>query len=155
MESPAKHPAFSYLGSRGPSARTTSLLLGAAAAVHVYWAAGGVWPAAGRDALAETVIGPGARFPSAVATYSVAVVLTAGALVVAGADREWRRPVSPKAYRAAARVGAAILGLRGAAGLATSLAAGLDAPYYRWDAALYSPLCLLLAAGAWRAGRDR
>lgn len=152
--------AFAPLAALWPSPRATSLLLAALAATHVYWAAGGVWPAASRESLAETVVGPGPRFggpgatfPPDIATYGVAAVLAGGSLVVTGAAHKWRRPVPPEAYSAAARVGAGILAVRGVVGLTTSLAARLEAPYHRWDVVVYSPLCLLLAAGVWRAAR--
>ena len=153
MDHPTTRRASGYLAALRPSPRTTSLVLAALAGVHVYWAAGGVWPAADRETLAEIVIGPGARYPPDLATHGVAAVLAVGSLVVTGAAHKWRRPVSPEVYVAAAHVGAGILAVRGVAGLATSLVAGLDVPYRRRDVALYSPLCLLLAAGIWHAAR--
>lgn len=151
MDRPTNRHVLADLAARGLSPRATSLALATLAATHVYWAAGGVWPAASRESLAETVVGPGAAFPPDIATYGVAAVLAGGSFVVAGAARRWRRPVSPESYGAAARVGAAILAVRGIVGLTTSLAAGLEAPYHRWDVVVYSPLCLLLAAGVWKA----
>ena len=152
MDHPTSRRVFACLAALRPSPRTTSLVLAALAGTHVYWAAGGVWPAANRETLAENVVGPGARFPPDLALYGVAAVLAAGSLVVTGAAHKWRSPVPLEVYAAAAHVGAGILAVRGVVGLASSLVAGLDAPYRRWDVALYSPLCLLLAAGVWHAG---
>lgn len=121
-------------------------LLLAAAAVHAYWATGGVWPAASGRALAQAVVGPTQeKMPSPSACAAVAILLTAAAaIVLARAELvslpgpEWIVPVGTWVV-----VGA--LAARGVIGLVTSLAAGREATYHRLDVLAYSPLCLTIA----------
>ena len=113
------------------------------AALHVAWGFGSTWPLSNREAFNEAVIGRDAE-PSAGACFAVAGALVAGAALVSGRPEElpWRRP------GAAAVV--AVLGLRGALGLAgrTDLAVpGSVGPRFRrLDRRWYGPLCLALAA---------
>lgn len=120
----------------------TALLV--VAAVHGYWALGGHWPARERALLAETVVGPGQPMPGAAATWSVAVLLVAAAAIVLGTGLGtgiWL-------FRAGALVVGAVLLVRGVAGLYLSGVANRESTFARLDLRIYSPLCLLLAAGS-------
>lgn len=143
-----------------PSARLVRLsgvavpaVLAVTAVIHAAWAYGWRWPGGSDSALAERVVGPDAALPSAAMTWAVAaLILVAGMLVRAAAV----------GTSAIARVGAwgvgAVLFLRGALYIPVDLAGGMDDIYERLDLAIYSPLCLLLGAGAMvvaGAARDR
>ena len=82
--------------------------------------------------------------PPEPATWAVAGLLLAAAGLVGAAGRGARAvPV-----RAGALGVAGVLLARGSAGLALDVAGGFDTVYQRLDAAIYSPLCLALGAGA-------
>jgi len=118
-----------------------------AAAVHVYWAAGGTWPGTDRSDLARKVVGNTDEFPSTIMTIGVAALLTAGAVLVGGATGLWALPVSASLVRMASWVVAAVLVARGALGLIVSgwrQATGNGTPFTIRDALVYSPLTLLL-----------
>lgn len=119
------------------------------AAIHLAWAFGVTWPASSPAELARAVLG------SPEATAMPAPVMTAAiaaALVVAGAA-VLARGAGSGAWRAAGHLGTAlvagVLALRGVAGLAQSLLAPdtVTELYRVLDLAVYSPLCLVLAAG--------
>jgi hypothetical protein len=131
------------VGQRSPAAIAGVGLTGLAA-LHVAWAAGSSWPFASRAELADSVVGT-AEVPGPAACLAVAAALGAAAALAGG----WpsRHPV----IRASGTAGAAaVLAARGALGLAgrTSLISpGSDSPRFRrLDRAVYSPLCLSLAA---------
>jgi hypothetical protein len=124
------------------------VLLLALAAVHVYWGAGGAWPARDRVELVELVVGKprGEPFPSASACALVALLLVATAALVSGV--RWARPGG--GVEDMLRIGvwgsALVLTLRGAGGLAW----GLGKPhlralrFFRYNLFVYSPLALTL-----------
>ena len=138
-------------GARGPGGPPAAGLAAAGgllaiAGVHAYWALGGTWPGSDRRELAELVVGPSTKvLPPAPLTWGVAGALAAGAGAVGAATFG----VQARIVRTAALGTAGVLALRGAGGLAWALSTGLREPYYKLDAALYSPLCVALAAGAW------
>jgi len=148
--------------SRG-GARAASGLLGVvglagAGALHVGWARGSTWPAADAADLADLVVGRAPTdepagppaVPGAAASFAVAGLLGAVALLTAGASG--LLPVgSGRAQHLArfgARVAAGVLLARGSSGLlAPSL--GIDGASDRfrtWNRRLYSPLCLGLGS---------
>ena len=114
------------------------------AALHAAWALGWRWPGGTDRALADRVVGEGAAVPPEPATWAVAGLLLAAAGLVGAAGRGARAiPV-----RAGALGVAGVLLARGSVGLAVDVAGGFDTLYQRLDAAIYSPLCLILGAGA-------
>jgi hypothetical protein len=136
------------------AALAAAALLAGAAAIHVVWATGNPWPAADADAFARTVLGarPEAGMPSAFASLVVAGLLGTAATVVlsTGGWLDGRLPRRPS--QAIAWTVAAVLALRGAAGLVGSgLLELTPVPFRWWDLGLYAPLCLGIAALAGRA----
>lgn len=125
----------------------TATALLSVAGVHAYWARGGYWPAPDRDHLAETVVGPGQPFPSIWATWSVAGLLLAAAVLVAGTGLGVDRWI----FRTGAAVVAAVLALRAVAGFAVSGVVRPESTFARLDIRYFSPLCLALALGAFLA----
>lgn len=113
------------------------------AALHAYWALGGTWPGHDTRSLAETVVGPGAAFPPAPATWAVAGLLATSAAATASvkAGRGPRVPALAMTWA----TGLALLA-RGGIGLPVSLASGLDTRFGRLDALIYSPLSLTLGS---------
>ena len=119
------------------------------AGVHAYWAVGGVWPGTDADSLHRTVVGgaPGRYSPGPTATWMVAAMLLAAALTVLGGAGLLPLPVPRLWLRTLARVGAAVLLLRGIQGfvdvrMRPETAGG---PFARLNVWFYSPLCLVLA----------
>jgi hypothetical protein len=119
--------------------------LAALAALHVVWAAGSPWPAAGPAELADAVLGNGATaLPPAWASAAVAAALAGAAAAVHRAAR----PAASPGARALTLGVAGAFALRGAAGATLDLAGGLRRRYQRLDLAVYSPLCGAIGAGA-------
>ena len=121
-------------------------LLGAAA-VHVYWAAGGTWPGSDRFDLARKVVGDTDDFPSTVATLGVVALLLVAALVVGAGTGLWSLPLPERMVRAAAWAVVTVLFLRGVVGLVLSgirQARGRGTAFSIRDVLIYSPLTLLL-----------
>ncbi|MFV2000118.1 MAG: DUF3995 domain-containing protein [Acidimicrobiia bacterium] len=118
-----------------------------AAALHLYWAAGGTWPGADRSDLARKVVGSTDKFPSTAMTLGVAALLVAGGVVVGGATGVWTLPTSDTLVRAASWVVGLVLVVRGLAGLILSgrhQVGGRGTPFSIRDLVIYSPLTLLL-----------
>lgn len=131
------------------AAALAAALLAAVAALHAYWALGGVWPGRDAESLARTVVGgaPGTRFPGAAATWGVVAALCGAAGVTLGAAGLVALPAPPAVVRGAAYLGGAVLGLRGLAGFveARLRPSSVGSPYARLNVLVYSPLCLVLA----------
>jgi hypothetical protein len=110
-----------------------ALVLAAIAGLHVYWAAGGLWPGRDRRELADKVIGP-VDMPAMLPCLVVAAALLVAAVLVATR--------APLAWGVAA-----VLGLRGVYGFveARLRPSVLTTPYHRLSTRFYSPLCLALA----------
>lgn len=118
-------------------------LLAGIAAIHAAWALGWRWPGGSDQALADRVVAPGAELPSAAMTWGVVGILSVAIAAVMAAT------VSDRALPRLASWGVAgALGLRGVVGVVTDFTAGFDDIYEHLDLAIYSPLCLGLAAGA-------
>jgi hypothetical protein len=122
----------------------------AIAALHGYWALGGVWPGDDPESLARTVVGgpPGMRMPGAAACWAVAVALVGAVAVALGAAGILAMPLPRWLVRGAALLGAGVLVLRGLVGFA-DLRLRPDtagSPFVRLNRWIYSPLCLALAA---------
>jgi hypothetical protein len=131
--------------------RLTVAALLTLAGLHAAWGRGSAVPFADRDRLADAVIGRH-DVPSAAACYAVATALAAGAALVGD------RPAIPHDVRRIGLLGlAGVFGLRGTIGLVgrTDLVSPGSASerFRRLDRRVYSPLCLLLAAGSLAARR--
>jgi hypothetical protein len=119
------------------------------AALHGYWALGGLWPGRDSASLARTVVGspPGSAAPGPGPCWLVAVLLLGAAATVLGAAGLLPLPVPAAAVRWAALLGAAVLLVRGLEGFADRWIrpASAGSPFARLNVLLYSPLCLLLS----------
>lgn len=122
-----------------------SLVLALLAAVHAWWAVGGIWPAASEPDLARAVIGDGRiRMPPPWQCASVALVLAA---LGAWPWVVMRWPDSQLVLMGSVVIGAVFF-LRGTAGYSARWRARFTAqPFRTRDFYLYSPLCLALAVG--------
>jgi hypothetical protein len=129
------------------------VVLLAIAGLHAAWASGSSWPAKDREALADLMAGrAGGAVPPPAACLTVATLLASGSVLVAG----WPRRL-PWLQRAGASAVAAVLGIRGACGVAGRtdvVSPGSTSPAFRrLDRRYYSPLCLVLAAAAASSAR--
>jgi hypothetical protein len=131
-----------------------SALLGAAAALHFYWAAGGLRPARTPRQLIDTVIGDPrlTRMPPAWLTALVGLALTAAAVLPVIAFPPLWMPLKLSffdilhAMEVMAAVGFIFIA-RGIMGYLPFWRRRHSAqPFARYDVWLYSPLCLLLGA---------
>jgi hypothetical protein len=119
----------------------------ALAALHVYWAlAGGAGPAT----VPTRPDGVPLFRPGRGATLAVAGALLGAALVVMGRGGVAALPVPPGLYRAGTWGLGAVLGLRavGDFGYVGVFKRERRTAFARRDTMLYSPLCAVLAAGA-------
>ncbi|MFN8609102.1 MAG: DUF3995 domain-containing protein [Vulcanimicrobiota bacterium] len=99
--------------------------------LHLYWGAGGLWPARTRPQLASMIIGD-RPLPGPVACLTVAALLVLG---------PWIFP----------RLSSLVFILRGGLGfMETSLRPGIrGTPYQRLSMRIYSPLSLILGVLLW------
>jgi hypothetical protein len=123
--------------------------------LHVYWAVGGTW---GNSATIPTVNGRPTLNPSPLATYLVAFLLAAGAVIMCGRAGLFNaRPVG-LLFRVGSWCLFAVFLLRSIGNLKTFgfLKSVQGTTFAYWDTHLYSPLCLVLAvlAGVVSSGRD-
>ena len=115
--------------------------LAAVGGLHAYWAGGGRWPGHDDASLAAIVVGPpGTRWPGAAATWAVTGLLATAAGLVAAAGTGHGGRVAQLGARGVSTVMLA----RGAGGLV--LSRHRSHRFAQLDVALYSPLCLALAA---------
>jgi hypothetical protein len=119
------------------------------AALHGYWALGGVWPGRDAESLARTVVGgpPGMAFPGRAATWAVVAVLLTGAMTALAAGGLIVTSLPMRVVRSLALVGAAVLLVRGVEGFfdVRLRPETAGSPFVRLNVVLYSPLCLVLA----------
>ncbi|WP_188835112.1 DUF3995 domain-containing protein [Flexivirga endophytica] len=133
--------------------RLVAGVIGSTGALHLVWAAGSSFPARTRRELAHAVIGTTGKsggLPSAVPTAAVGAALVglAGLVVAQPYSDVLRAAGIPSTRRldVALRIAEAVFGARGVIGLIGPT--GSRHPRYRvLNAVVYSPLCLLLAAG--------
>lgn len=136
-------------------AGTTAAVLGGLGVLHLLWRSGRSWPARDEIVLVRHVVGvPGMRrAPGALActTVAAALGLTAGAAVATTARDQWFR----SAGNLVTGVASAVLALRAGHGLLSSTLtpARVTTEYRALDLAVYSPLCLALAAALHRLRR--
>jgi Ca2+/Na+ antiporter len=127
-----------------------TVIVGAIALLHGYWAAGGLWPGRSQAELAAIVVGrPGMRRMPSARLSAVVTVMLAGLAA-------WPLLLSPlvACYLASqlAAVGTVLVAaaflVRGVAGYTPFMASRHSAePFARYNRSLYSPICLLVGAG--------
>jgi Protein of unknown function (DUF3995) len=122
------------------------ILLTVIAALHAYWAFGGLWPAATEQSLVATVIGAPewSRMPSMPLTMMVAGLIFAAGIIALSAGGVFS--LAPKWL---ARIGAGVLALifigRGLAGYSAAFASPEKIePFATLNFWYYSPLCLAI-----------
>ncbi|MFF4675109.1 DUF3995 domain-containing protein [Streptomyces sp. NPDC001279] len=124
--------------------RISVTALTALSGLHVAWGLGSPWPLPDRKTFSDVVVGR-PEAPGPVACFAVAGALGTAALLVGGRPRR-----HPALSRLGAAGVAAVLGVRGAAGLSGRtdlLSPGSVSPRFRrLDRLAYSPLCLAIAA---------
>ncbi|WP_088348029.1 MULTISPECIES: DUF3995 domain-containing protein [Rhodomicrobium] len=131
-------------------AATLTVILAAIAALHAYWALGGLWPGRDQTELARTVVGNVGvtHMPPASLTAIVAALIAAVAawpLLIA----PLLRLVLPHVVIAAATIliGAVFM-LRGLLGYSEAMRRRHAAePFATYNRLYYSPLCLALGGG--------
>jgi hypothetical protein len=131
-----------------PVSVASAVVLGLLAVLHAIWAFS-PWPLRSRARFAEVVVGVDERDlppPAAVLGVAGLLALAAGLVLMRSGVVA---PVGPERVpRWGVRVLAAVLLLRGVAGLVVSGSGRGTSPeaFRRLDLAVYSPLCLALAA---------
>ncbi len=126
-----------------------ALLIGIAA-LHAYWALGGLWPALTEADLIKTVIGAPdfERMPPSWMTFTVAALLVVAGLIALSASG-----VVSLGWAWLARLSAGVIALifiaRGIAGYWIGFATQMERtqPFATYDLLFYSPLCLVIGAG--------
>ncbi|WP_327355964.1 DUF3995 domain-containing protein [Streptomyces sp. NBC_01304] len=124
-------------------------VLAADAALHLFWATGSTWPAADEKSLSYAVLGLDTPFTPPVLVPLALLLLTASGIVLARAGRRTR------VLQLGVRAVTLGLSARAAAGLLWLVTKSPDSAFYWLNLALYTPLCLTLAAAALRVGRSR
>ncbi len=118
-----------------------ALVLVAIAGVHGVWAREHWWPVGDPDDFRETVMGPTARLPRPIESWTVAALLA-----VAAALTTWATVGDePQLITIGVLVAAGVLVLRGAGGFVMSTFLQRDSRFAVLDRRIYSPLCLGLA----------
>ena len=128
---------------------TASALLLVVAAIHVYWAVGGTWPARDSESLASAVMGPtSTRMAPWWASLAVAAALGLGAALVLGRAGliDLRLPDLLVHVGVWGLSGVFLLRAAGGFVLSGFVRARKPDVFSRLDAAIYSPLCLTIAA---------
>ena len=125
------------------------LLIGGVAAMHVYWASGGYWPAQQKDELAKTVVGAESEhMPPAFVTLIVAVLIFLVGCLPLLSMGAIHSPI-PKSIELILMAGATIVFLT--RGLVTYLPIAdrysVVEPFVTFNRRYYSPLCVVLAIG--------
>ncbi|MFB7468984.1 DUF3995 domain-containing protein [Streptomyces sp. NPDC056224] len=128
--------------------RAVASLLTVDALLHLYWATGATWPAAGPRALSLAVLGIETSFaPSAVLPLA-ALLLTGATATLARAHGRGGRPA--RLVTAAVAAGLTVRGLAGLGWAAGLLDSPPDSPFHVLNLALYTPACL---GFGWAAAR--
>jgi hypothetical protein len=132
---------------------TLAVIIGAVAALHAYWAMGGLWPGRTERELIDTVIGNPhrTRMPPAWITTLVAMALAALALLALGlAPVFWKIYLSIDLFLFTAYLfpfAGLVFLVRGIIGYLPFWRRIHPAkPFATYDLLVYSPLCLLLGA---------
>jgi hypothetical protein len=129
------------------------LVLVALAALHAYWGLGGRWPGHDEHSLVELVVGRtrAMRMPRFGASMLVAAALFCAAMLAALQSNLIPVDLGAPAQRLA-QIGVwtvfGVFALRGLAGFIPSIFAyAQSTPFAKLNRVIYSPLCLLIAAG--------
>jgi len=126
------------------------VVLASIALLHGYWAAGGLWPGADETDLIRRVIGEPrrTRMPPAWMTWTVAAAIAVTAIWPLFAAGLVRLPVPDHLVLGVAVLIGIVFLLRGIAGFTPAWRRRHAAqPFAGRDRRLFSPLCLVLAAG--------
>jgi hypothetical protein len=125
----------------------------ALAALHLYWAVGGVWPGTNGTSLNQIVVGGAANTqpPSSLACLVVMMCLALAGWITPATQGMVPPLINLELNRLAALGVAGVLTLRGLGGyLETRFRPVIiGTPYAQLNLILYSPLCLALAAMVW------
>jgi hypothetical protein len=129
-------------------AAALSFLLVLIAAIHAYWALGGLWPAATERELIDTVVGNASMTqmpPAGMALTVAALILAAAIIPVALTGAVGLAPVW--LVRLAAVGAGLVFSARGVAGYFFSVVAWTPVePFASLNRLYYSPLCLVIGA---------
>jgi hypothetical protein len=125
-----------------------TVIIAAIAAIHAYWAAGGLWPGTNPAELSAIVYGiPNAR-PAPRLTALVAAIIAGVAAWPLLLAPLVGRHLAPELAMAGGLALAAVFLLRGVAGFTPWMARRHSAePFATYNRRYYSPLCLALGAG--------
>ena len=127
-------------------AAAVAIVLLALAALHVYWGAGGVWPAQDEADLASRVVGTRGRpMPSFFSAALVAAALAAAAWIVAVHAGAPRLGVPDLLWTIGLWSVFAVFLLRGVASYTPVFDYARGAPFYELNRLYYGPLCLAIA----------
>jgi len=125
--------------------------LAAIGCLHAVWATGRPWPARSKEQFAATVLGPLAQgkvgaLPSAGLTWVIAALLWLASLTLLGRMGLWGRWLPRWMFRRGAWTLTGVLMVRAIGGFIVSTCSDAvkATPFGRWNALLYSPLCLVL-----------
>jgi hypothetical protein len=124
-----------------------TIVVAAIAALHAYWAAGGLWPGTSRAELATIVVGnPRMKdMPSGRLSALVALLIAGAAAWPLLLEPAVRDHLAPILAAAGSWVLAAVFLLRGIAGFTATMAKRHSAePFASYNRRFYSPLCLAL-----------
>ncbi|MCI0384343.1 DUF3995 domain-containing protein [Streptomyces sp. CNQ085] len=141
---------------RRPAAAAAALVLAALSFLHLLWLSS-PWPLTSRQRFLETVAGQTgpSSGPPPWMTLAVACLLAVAAWLILARAGFVRGFLPYRVLNVATGTVAAVLLLRGAAGLVLSGVVGQGpAPFRFWDLVLYSPLTLALGTVAALVTRD-
>ena len=127
-----------------------TIILGAIAVLHGYWAAGGLWPGKNSAETAAMVVGRPdmRRMPSASLTAVVTLLLAGLAAWPLLLSPLVARHLGPQLALLGSLLVASVFLLRGVAGYTPAMTRRHSAqPFARYNRILYSPICLLVGAG--------
>ena len=121
--------------------------LAAVAALHVYWAFGGLWPGTDVDSLVRTVVGVKdmRAMPSRPLTLAVAMALVAAGLPPLVKASLLPGFLPPGLTQVCLLLGAAVFALRGVAPYVPIGKQHPVEPFVSLDRRLYGPFCLVAA----------
>ena len=131
-------------------AAALTIIVAAIAALHAYWASGGLWPSSNPADLSNIVVGrAGARImPRPKLTALIAAMIAAAAAWPLLMSPLVGRYLAPELAALGSFALAAVFLLRGVAGFMPWMAKRHSAePFASYNRKYYSPLCLALGAG--------
>ncbi len=138
-----------------------AIVLAGIGIMHAAWAMGSPWPARDFDALVEHILGPFSKDgspPPPAPTWAIAGLLWAAALTLLGRLGLWGDWLPRWTFRWASWTLSGVLTTRAVVGFALSAFSPRvrTSTFGRWNALLYSPLCLALALAslAVASGKD-